>query len=130
MDPKAEQGCRVGKDLMPGNGWFTHAGSPTMSEEKKTQPLDVSNLKATYANICRIAQTPSEILIDFGLNPNFYGMILEEPARLEQRVILTHDTAKRLCLHLTAAIQSYEARYGVIELDLAKRLKGEAEKAQ
>ena len=101
-----------------------------MSEEKKTQPLDVSNLKATYANICRIAQTPSEILIDFGLNPNFYGMILEEPARLEQRVILTHDTAKRLWMHLTAAIPSYESRYGVIELDLAKRLKGESEKAE
>ena len=115
---------------MLGVGWFSHADSPTMSEEKKTQQLDVTNLRATYANICRIAQTPSEIFIDFGINPNFYGMILEEPARLENRVILSHDTAKRLCLHLTAAIQAYEARYGVIELDLAKRVKAEGGNVQ
>ena len=94
-----------------------------MSEEKKPLPVDSTALRTTYANICRIAQTPSEVFIDFGINPNFYGVILEEPAKLEQRVILSHDAAKRLCLHLNATIQAYEERYGAIELDPTKRLK-------
>ena len=85
--------------------------------------IDASNLKANYANVCRIAQTPNEVIIDFGLNPNFFGQILDEPLRLEQRVILSHDAAKRLCLHLTATIQNFEAKYGPIELDVTKRLK-------
>lgn len=85
--------------------------------------IDASNLKAAYANVCRIAQTPNEVIIDFGMNPNFFGQILDEPLKLDQRVILSHDAAKRLCLHLTATIQNFEAKYGPIELDVTKRLK-------
>lgn len=85
--------------------------------------IDATNLKSNYANVCRIAQTPNEVIIDFGLNPNFFGQILDEPLKLEQRVILSHDAAKRLCLHLTATIQNFEAKYGPIELDVTKRLK-------
>jgi Protein of unknown function (DUF3467) len=96
-----------------------------MADETKpsTPSIDASNLKASYANVCRIAQTPNEVIVDFGLNPNFFGQILDEPLKLDHRVILSHDAAKRLCLHLTATIQNFEAKYGVIELDVAKRLK-------
>lgn len=86
-------------------------------------PVSIEDLKTTYANVCRIAQTPNEVIVDFGLNPNFFGTILEEPLKLENRIILSHDGAKRLLLHLANAIQSYEAKYGVIELDVAKRIK-------
>jgi hypothetical protein len=93
-------------------------------ETKPTTPqIDASGLKSTYANVCRIAQTPNEVVVDFGMNLNFFGTIIDEPLKLEQRVILSHDAAKRLCLHLTAAIQGYEAKYGPIELDVTKRLK-------
>ncbi|MEA3210009.1 MAG: hypothetical protein QOE70_3066 [Chthoniobacter sp.] len=93
-------------------------------EIKPTLPkVDASNLRAAYANVCRIAQTPNEVIIDFGLNPNFFGQILDEPLTLDHRVILSHDAAKRLCLHLTASIQNFEAKYGTIELDVTKRLK-------
>ncbi|MHA3773555.1 DUF3467 domain-containing protein [Verrucomicrobiota bacterium sgz303538] len=96
-----------------------------MSETTKptTPPIDQANLKTSYANVCRIAQTPNEVIIDFGMNPNFFGTILDEPLKLDNRVIMSHDAAKRLCLHLTATLQNFEARYGVIELDVAKRLK-------
>ncbi len=96
-----------------------------MPESTATQPpqVDASNLKTIYANVCRIAQTPNEVIVDFGMNANFFGQILDEPLKLEQRVILSHDAAKRLCLHLTATIQNFEAKYGPIELDVAKRLK-------
>jgi hypothetical protein len=98
---------------------------PAMADDTKSSspPIDASNLKAQYANVCRIAQTPNEVIIDFGLNPNFFGQILDEPLKLEQRVILSHDAAKRLCLHLTATIQNFESKYGAIELDVTKRLK-------
>src|SRR3954468_18795154 len=95
-----------------------------MSEETKPAPMiDASSLRTSYANVCRIAQTPNEVIVDFGLNPNFFGNILDEPLKLDNRVILSHDAAKRLCIHLTATIQNYEARYGSIELDVTKRLK-------
>ena len=96
-----------------------------MSDATKatTPTIDATNLETCYANVCRIAQTPNEVIIDFGMNPNFFGNVLDEPLRLDQRVIMSHDAAKRLCIHLTATIQNYEARYGPIELDVAKRLK-------
>ena len=96
-----------------------------MSETNKpsTPPIDQAGLKTSYANVCRIAQTPNEVIIDFGMNPNFFGNILDEPLKLDNRVIMSHDAAKRLCLHLTATIQNFEGRYGVIELDVNKRLK-------
>ena len=96
---------------------------PTPPAAPTAPIIDATNLKANYANVCRIAQTPNEVIIDFGLNPNFFGQILDEPLKLDQRVILSHDAAKRLCLHLTATIQNFEAKYGPIELDVAKRLK-------
>ena len=98
-----------------------------MSEETKpTTQIDITGMQTSYANVCRIAQTPNEVIVDFGLNPNFFGNILDEPLKLENRVILSHDAAKRLCIHLTATIQNYEARYGPIELDVTKRIKGGA----
>jgi len=98
-----------------------------MNDTNKNAPvmpvIDQENLKSTYANICRIAQTPNEVVIDFGMNLNFYGQIVDEPAKLEQRIIMTQEAAKRLCIHLTQTIQAYEAKYGEIELDVTKRLK-------
>ncbi|SRR5581483_408098 len=100
-----------------------------MSEENKTTqaqqlpPIDQTKLHSTYANVCRIAQTPNEVIIDFGMNPNFFGTILDEPLSLDQRIIMSHDSAKRLLVHLASTIQNYEQKYGVIELDITKRLK-------
>ena len=106
-------------------------GKKSFMPEETTQPsaventpaITTENLKTTYANVYRIAQTPNEVIVDFGMNPNIFGPILPEPLKLESRVILSHDGAKRLLLHLAAAIQGYEAKYGVIELDVAKRIK-------
>ena len=99
-----------------------------MSETAKpaAPQIDQAALKISYANVCRIAQTPNEVIVDFGMNPNFFGQILDEPLKLENRVIMSHDAAKRLCLHLMASIQNYESRYGTIELDVTKRLKPQA----
>ena len=100
------------------------ADAPVQTGAGENSPaIDTANLRTTYSNVCRIAQTPNELLLDFGLNPNFYGPILTEPLKLDTRVIMSHECAKRLALHLATAIQSYESKYGAIELDIAKRLK-------
>jgi hypothetical protein len=61
--------------------------------------------------------------VDFGMNPNFFAPVLPEPLKLDTRVIMSPDGAKRLALHLAATNASYEATYGVIELDVTKRIK-------
>jgi hypothetical protein len=105
---------------------------PAMNAENTTPApqrnpeIDRERLQTSYSNVCRIAQTPNEVIIDFGMNPNFFGQILDEPLRLDSRIIMSHDGAKRLCAHLLSTIQAYEAKYGVIELDVTKRLRPQA----
>jgi hypothetical protein len=100
------------------------AEETTQTVASENEPaITTANLKTTYANICRIAQTPNEMIMDFGMNANFFGKILDEPVNLETRIILSHDAAKRLLLHLANHIQGYEAKFGVIELEVAKRIR-------
>jgi hypothetical protein len=106
-------------------------GKKSFMPEVSTQPaapdntptLDIDNLKTTYANVCRIIPTPNEIIVDFGMNPNFFGPVLSEALKLDSRIIMSPDGAKRLTLHLGSILQAFEAKYGVIELDVAKRIK-------
>jgi hypothetical protein len=95
----------------------------TGATENTPPAIDIENLKTMYANVCRIVPTPAEIIVDFGMNPNFFAPVLPEPLKLDTRVIMSPDGAKRLALHLAATIASYEATYGVIELDVTKRIK-------
>jgi len=98
----------------------TQTGAPGT---ENSPAIDTKNLKTVYANVCRIVPTPAEIIVDFGLNANFFGPVLQEPLKLETRVVMSPDGAKRLAQHLLNIIHSYEAKYGVIELDVAKRVK-------
>jgi hypothetical protein len=98
----------------------TQTGAPG---SENSPAIDIQNLKTVYANVCRIVPTPAEIIVDFGLNANFFGPVLQEPLKLETRVVMSPDGAKRLAQHLLNTIHSYEAKYGVIELDVAKRVK-------
>jgi len=95
--------------------------------ENTTPEIDIQNLKTVYANVCRIVPTPAEIIVDFGLNANFFGPVLQEPLKLETRIIMSPDGAKRLAQHLLNTIHSYEAKYGPIELDVNKRIKPPAQ---
>ncbi|WP_146849478.1 DUF3467 domain-containing protein [Brevifollis gellanilyticus] len=79
--------------------------------------------EAVYSNVSRIFATPNEIVIDFALNLNAFGPMIEEDARIVSRVISSYDGAKRLWAHLTQTLQAYEKKYGEIELDVTKRVK-------
>eukprot|EP01031_Cornospumella_fuschlensis_P050992 gene50992-62359_t len=78
---------------------------------------------AAYSNVTRIFATPNEVVLDFAMNLNAFGALVEEDARIVSRVVTSYDGAKRLWHHLTQTLQAYEQKYGVIELDLTKRIK-------
>jgi hypothetical protein len=68
--------------------------------------------------------TPEELIIDFGLNPQPFG-VPTKPIAVTQRIVTNLYTAKRLLhvLHLT--VQRHEATFGAIETDVQKRARRE-----
>jgi hypothetical protein len=98
--------------------------------------LDDSNVPALYANFCRVASTPEEVILDLALNPNpMPGPNVNGTQRLQisQRVILNHFTAKRLAALLGATLQRHEQAFGPVEIDIRKRIRpgaGDAAPAQ
>ena len=99
----------------------TQAPEPTQSV---TVPVDVTSLTTSYANVVGIAANINEVYLTFGLNTDPYNPAPTEAVKLDNRVIMTPDAAKRLCLNLNATLAAYEQRFGVIELDLQKRIRG------
>ena len=78
---------------------------------------------AIYSNVSRIFATPNEVVLDFAMNLNAFGPMIEEDPQIVSRVVTSYDGAKRLWAHLTQTLQAYEQKYGVIELDITKRVK-------
>ena len=83
--------------------------------------IDDSKIFATYANFCRVTGTPEELLIDFGLNPQPFG-VPSEPILVTQRIVTNFYTAKRMLHALQLTIQRHEATFGVLETDVQRRV--------
>ena len=99
----------------------THpAGGPAPMQRPQIQ-IDDSKVMALYANFCRVTGTPEELIIDFGLNPQPFG-IPTEPIAVTQRIITNFFTAKRMLAALQMTIQRHEATFGVLETDVQKRV--------
>lgn len=84
--------------------------------------VDDTKTKASYANFCRVTGTPEELIVDFGLNPQPMG-IPSAPIPVNERIVLNFYTAKRLLHALSMTIQRHEAAFGVLEVDVQKRIK-------
>lgn len=84
--------------------------------------IDDSNTVALYANFCRVTGTPEELIIDFGLNPQPFG-IPTEPIKVTQRIITNFFTAKRMLAALQISLQRHEQVFGVLETDVQKRVR-------
>jgi hypothetical protein len=95
---------------------------PPLQVEPREFSVDSSNLSTAYANFARLTGTPEELVLDFGLNtqmtPNPH-----EPIKLSHRLVLDHYTAKRLLGVLHSAVQQHESVYGVLEIDVQKRMR-------
>ena len=84
--------------------------------------IDDSGAVANYANFCRVTGTPEELIIDFGLNPQPIG-VPTQPIPVTQRIITNFFTAKRMLHALQMTIQRHEATFGVLEIDVQKRVR-------
>jgi hypothetical protein len=84
--------------------------------------VDSSQLSTVYANFCRVTGTPEELILDFGLNTQMQP-VAAEPVRLTHRLVTNYYTAKRLLGALHMAIQQHESVYGVLEVDVQKRVR-------
>ena len=67
-----------------------------------------------YANFCRVTGTPEELIINFGLNPQPFG-VPTEPIAITQRIVTNFFTAKRMLHALQLTVQRHEATFGVLE---------------
>ena len=61
---------------------------PTDAAPAQRQPqiqIDDSKVIAAYSNFCRVTGTPEELIIDFGLNPQPFG-VPTQPIAITQRI--------------------------------------------
>lgn len=84
--------------------------------------VDDSKMIASYANFCRVTGTPEELLIDFGVNPQPFG-VPTEPIAVTQRIVTNLYTAKRLLQVLQLTIERHEAVFGALETDVQRRVR-------
>ena len=94
----------------------------SQQQQRVQVEIDDSKVLATYANFCRVTGTPEELIIDFGLNPQPFG-IPSHPIPVSQRIITNFYTAKRMLHALQLTIQRHEATFGVLETDVQKRVR-------
>ena len=100
---------------------------PTLNPGTAAQPqqaqiqVDDSKTVPMYTNFCRVTGTPEELIIDFGLNPQPFG-VPTVPIAITQRIITNFFTAKRMLHALIMTIQRHEATFGIIETNVQRRV--------
>ncbi len=96
---------------------------PAQPQAQPQQGVEVDDSRAlsSYANFCRVTGTPEELIIDFGLNSQPFGMPTG-PIQATQRIVTNFFTAKRLMQALAITLQRHEAAFGVLETDVTKRV--------
>lgn len=117
------------------NEHFPRGTSPEKSIEEQGQDqtgqtrlrvtVDERNLQTTYVSGFRPTMTAEEVMIDFGLNLIRPTGNKEHPAEMvfqaNNRLIMSHYSAKRLAIALGQIIRQFEQQFGEIELNAAKR---------
>jgi len=98
---------------------------PTPEQAQRAQRVEVvdKNAVCLYANFCRVTGTPEELILDFGLNAQPFG-VPTEPVEVKQRIVTNYYTAKRMLQALHMSVQRHEQAFGVLETDVQKRVVG------
>ncbi len=99
------------------------ADAPKQPAPQERQRVEVEDKDAVclYANFCRVTGTPEELILDFGLNSQPYGMPTD-PVQVKQRIVTNYYTAKRMLQALHMSVQRHEQAFGVLETDVQKRV--------
>jgi len=100
-------------------------GQDGSNQDSEEVELDASRVLPSYANFCRVTGTPEELILDFGLNPQPFG-VPAKPIPVQWRILANFFTGKQLVLDLESAIKRYEAAHGELETDVRRRLRPEA----
>jgi hypothetical protein len=82
--------------------------------------------ETVYTNFARVSATPEELIIDLGINVNPFAEGQQE-VRVSTKAILGLYTAKRLLAALQMTIARHEEVFGLLELDVRKRVQAAAE---
>jgi hypothetical protein len=96
--------------------------APQQPQQAPQFNVDTSTLSTAYANFCRVTGTPEELVLDFGLNTQM-SPTPSEAIKLTHRLVINFFTAKRLLGALHMAVQQHESVYGVLEVDVQKRIR-------
>jgi hypothetical protein len=99
------------------------AAPPADPQQQQRIEVEDSHAVSSYANFCRVTGTPEEMIIDFGLNPQPFGMPTH-PVTITQRIVTNYYTAKRMLHALSLTVQRHEQACGVLETDVQKRVVG------
>ena len=96
---------------------------PQQPPQRQRVEINDRDALCTYANFCRVTGTPEELILDFGLNSQPYG-VPTEPVDVKQRIVTNYYTAKRMLQALHLSVQRHEQAFGVLETDVQKRVIG------
>jgi len=75
-----------------------------------------------HCNFCRVMATPEEFLLDFVMNPNFFGQISHEAVGIQSRIVMSPEAAKRLMAMLASTVNGFEEKFGEIKMDPRAKL--------
>jgi len=78
---------------------------------------DDSNMRSQYSNVCNVTGTREEIVLLLGVHQAWRGGAKDVTVQLQDRVILSPYTAKRLNLMLTRLLKEFETRYGTLQIE-------------
>jgi len=96
--------------------------APAQAQEQPPRvKIDDSEAACCYANFCRVTGTPEELIVDFGLTTQPFG-VPTEPVKITHRIVTNYYTAKRMLHALTLSVQRHEQAFGVLETDVQKRV--------
>jgi len=107
----------------------TPADNPAQKAEQQRVQVNDDKASCSYANFCRVTGTPEELIIDFGLNSQPFG-VPSEPVQITQRIVTNYYTAKRMLHALHLSVQRHEQAFGVLETDVQKRVVAKPQQTQ
>ena len=81
-------------DAPQGDGESAPGTTPETPQPIRVQVND-KDAVCLYANFCRVTGTPEELILDFGLNAQPFGMP-SEAVEVKQRIVTNYFTAKRM----------------------------------
>lgn len=96
-------------------------GDEPQQQQQAQVTVDDQDLDPSYSNFARVASTPEEVILDFGMNPQPFTAGVQKVA-VTHKIVMSFYTAKRFAAALVLAIQRHEKAYGTIELDVRKRV--------